>query len=92
MRVRGIEEVEGCEVFLHLSGNKGQRMTERSLRTKHRKRGKEVEEDGRSEVSCVADTLGELGFPRGSVVKTPPVVQETRETQVRSLGWDDPLE
>ena len=46
MRVRGLEEVEGCEVFLHLSGNERQRMTERSPRTKHRKRGKEVKEDG----------------------------------------------
>ena len=30
-----------------------------------------------------------LGFPRGSVVKNPPAVQET---QVQSLGWEDPLE
>ena len=29
-----------------------------------------------------------LGFPGGSVVKNPPTVQET---QVRSLGWEDPL-
>ena len=46
MRVRGLEEVEGCEVFLYLSGNERQRMTERSPGTKHRKRGKEVKEDG----------------------------------------------
>ena len=25
-------------------------------------------------------------------VKNPPAVQETQETQVQSLGWDDPLE
>ena len=32
-----------------------------------------------------------MGFPGGSVVKkkNPPAVQET---QVRSLGWEDPLE
>ena len=29
------------------------------------------------------------GFPRGSVVKNPPVKQET---QVRFLGWEDLLE
>ena len=30
-----------------------------------------------------------LGFRSGSVVKNPPAMQET---QVRSLGWEDPLE
>ena len=29
------------------------------------------------------------GFPGGSTVKNPPAMQET---QVRSLGWEDPLE
>ena len=28
-------------------------------------------------------------FPGGSVVKNPPAIQET---QVQSLGWEDPLE
>ena len=32
------------------------------------------------------------GFPGGSVVKNPPAMQETQEMQVRSLGWEDPLE
>ena len=32
------------------------------------------------------------GFPGGSVVKNPPVMQETQETVVRSLGREDPLE
>ena len=36
-----------------------------------------------------------LGFPGGSV-KSLPAMQETalpvQETQVRSLGWEDPLE
>ena len=31
-------------------------------------------------------------FPRGSVVKSPPEVQETQETQVWSLAQEDPLE
>ena len=31
----------------------------------------------------------DMPFPGGSVVKTPPAMQET---QVRSLGWEDPLE
>ena len=31
-------------------------------------------------------------FLGGSVVKNPPVMQETEETQVRSLGQEDPLE
>ena len=30
-----------------------------------------------------------MGFLGGSVVKNPPAMQET---QVRSLGWEDPLE
>ena len=32
------------------------------------------------------------GFPDGSVVKNPLAMQETQETQVRSLGGEDPLE
>ena len=32
------------------------------------------------------------GFPGGSVVKNLPVMQETQETQVQSLGREDPLE
>ena len=30
--------------------------------------------------------------PVAQQVKDPPAVQETRETQVPSLGWEDPLE
>ena len=30
-----------------------------------------------------------MGFPGGSVVKNLPAMQET---QVQSLGWEDPLE
>ena len=30
-----------------------------------------------------------IGFPGGSVVKNLPTIQET---QVQSLGWEDPLE
>ena len=33
-----------------------------------------------------------LGFPGGSVVKSLPAMQETQETRVLSLGWEDPLE
>jgi len=33
--------------------------------------------------------MRERGFLSGSVVKNPPAV---REMQVRSLGWEDPLE
>ena len=32
------------------------------------------------------------GFPDGSVVKKLPAMQETQETQVLSLGWEDLLE
>ena len=32
------------------------------------------------------------GFLGGSAVKNLPAMQETQETQVRSLGWKDPLE
>ena len=32
------------------------------------------------------------GFPSGSAVKNPPVMQEMQETRVRSLGQEDPLE
>ena len=33
-----------------------------------------------------------LGFRGGSAAKTAPAVQETQETQFRSLGQEDPLE
>ena len=33
-----------------------------------------------------------MGFSGGSVVKSPPAVQEPQEMQVRYLGWKDPLE
>ena len=32
------------------------------------------------------------GFPSGSVVKNPPAKEKTQETQVQSLGGEDPLE
>ena len=32
------------------------------------------------------------GFPGDSMVKNPPANAETQETQVRSLGQEDPLE
>ena len=32
------------------------------------------------------------GFPGGSEVKNPPIMQETQETWVLSLGWENPLE
>ena len=33
-----------------------------------------------------------MGFPSGSVIKNPPAMQETQETWVQSLGWEEPLE
>jgi hypothetical protein len=33
-----------------------------------------------------------MGFPGGSAVKNLPAIQQTQETQVQSLGWEDPLE
>ena len=33
-----------------------------------------------------------LGFPVAQLVKNLPAMQETQETWVRSLGWEDPLE
>ena len=33
-----------------------------------------------------------MAFPGGAVVKKPPAKQETTETQVWSLGQEDPLE
>ena len=33
-----------------------------------------------------------MGFPRGSVVKNLPAMQEPQETRVQSLGWQDALE
>ena len=32
------------------------------------------------------------GFPGGLVIKNPPAMPETQETQVRSLGWENSLE
>ena len=33
-----------------------------------------------------------VGFPGGSGGKTLPAMQEPQETQIKSLGWEDPLE
>ena len=33
-----------------------------------------------------------MGFPGGSAVKNLPAMQETKETWVKSLGLEDPLE
>ena len=33
-----------------------------------------------------------MGFPGGSGVKNLPAIQEPEETQIRSLGQEDPLE
>ena len=33
-----------------------------------------------------------VGFPGSSVVKNPPAKQETQETHIQSLDWEDPLE
>jgi len=32
-----------------------------------------------------------LGFPGGLALKNLPAMQESQETQVRSLDWEDPL-
>ena len=32
-----------------------------------------------------------LGFSHGSEVKNPSAPEETQDTQVQSLGWEDPL-
>ena len=39
-----------------------------------------------------ADTGAGGGVPAGSVVKNLPAKQETQETRVQSLSWEDPLE
>ena len=33
-----------------------------------------------------------MGFPGGSVGKSPPALQDLQEIWVQSLGWEDPLE
>ena len=33
-----------------------------------------------------------MGFPGGLAVKNLPAMQESQETQIRSLGGEDPLE
>ena len=35
---------------------------------------------------------GTIGFPGGLEVKNPATMQVIQETQVQSLGWEDPLE
>ena len=37
-------------------------------------------------------TVYKTGLPQGSAVANSPAAQETKETQVRSLGQEDPLE
>ena len=36
--------------------------------------------------------MGSPGFPDDSVVKNLPAMQETQETWIQFLGWQDPLE
>ena len=36
--------------------------------------------------------IGGYHYPGGSVVKNLPAIQETQETQVRSLGYKGPLQ
>ena len=38
---------------------------------------------------CTNCNVDHKGFPSGSAVKNPPAMQET---QVQSLGWEDPLQ
>ena len=35
--------------------------------------------------------MARLGFSSGSEVKNLPALQQAQETQVQSLGWEDPL-
>ena len=46
----------------------------------------------RARLNRLSSSKVQLGFPGGLAVKNPPVVQESEETCVRSLGWEDPLE
>ena len=41
---------------------------------------------------CWSSYKGGGGFPGGSAVNNPPAMQKTQETQVRSLGQEEPLE
>ena len=41
---------------------------------------------------CRGPKAHNTGFPGESVVRNLPVMQETQETWVWSLGWEDPLE
>ena len=43
-------------------------------------------------VPCLSLSKGVPSLPGGSVVKNSPAVQEVQGTQVRSLGWEVPLE
>ena len=45
-----------------------------------------------NEVSRGRDIYIYEGFPGGSAVKKSPTTQKTQETQVQSLGQEDPLE
>ena len=50
---------------------------------------------GRMQQSLVLPLMevqGTLGFPEGTAVKNLPAMQEAQETQVPSLGQEDPLE
>ena len=46
-----------------------------------------------SEMSIFSISYHDIGgFPSGSSVRNPPVMQKTQETRVQSLGGEDPLE
>ena len=40
----------------------------------------------------MTQTEATRAFLVAQLVKNPPAMQETQETRVRSLGWEDPLE
>ena len=48
-----------------------------------------VAQSGHDWSDSAAAAVKSKGFPGGSVLKNPPAVQKT---QVRSLGWEDPLQ
>ena len=43
-------------------------------------------------MDIVSDWIWAMKFPDDSAVKNPPAVQETQETWVPTLGWEDPLD
>ena len=80
------------QAYNHWGGDPGFKHTVTEKRTQKTHSYNHWEEDLISSMDKDANFPTKRGFPGGSVVKNLPAMQKLQETQVQSLGWEDPLE